>query len=315
MAFFVVGAVCDRAIFRIRARGHRPRLQGRLSSMRAKYNWTLTRTSIPLGTKTCVMGILNVTPDSFSDGGDHADPAVAVARALEVEAQGADILDVGGESSRPGSVPISEEEELRRVLPVIEALQGRLKIPISVDTYRPEVARRSLAAGAQIVNDISAFRFGPGMAEVVSANRAGVVLMHSRGSREELHLQPPMLNAVAQVPKDLERAVGLAVEAGIPRSAIAIDPGIGFGKRAEESLSVLRNLKALSPLECAVLIGTSRKSFIRKIARIEPDERYDPKWGTAATVAAGVLQGAHIVRVHDVKEMRTLVDVLDAIVE
>ena len=153
------------------------------------------------------------------------------------------------------------------------------------------------------------------MAEVVSANRAGVVLMHSRGSREELHLQPPMWNAAAQVPKDLERSVRLAVDAGIPRSAIAIDPGIGFGKRAEESLSVLRNLKALSPLECAVLIGTSRKSFIRKIARIESDERYDPKWGTAATVAAGVLQGAHIVRVHDVKEMRTLVDVLDAIVE
>ena len=261
------------------------------------------------------MGILNLTPDSFSDGGVYNEPAKAVARALEIEAQGADILDVGGESSRPGSVPISEEEELRRIVPVIEALHGKLRIPISVDTYRSGVARRCLAVGAQVVNDISAFRFDPAMAKVVEAYRAGVILMHSRGAREELHLQPPMQNAVQQVCRDLERSVSTAVEAGIAKAAIVLDPGIGFGKRAEESLSLLRNVQALSPLECAVLIGTSRKSFIRKIARIEPDERYDPKWGTAATVAAGVLQGAHIVRVHDVKEMRTLVDVLDAIVE
>jgi dihydropteroate synthase len=152
------------------------------------------------------------------------------------------------------------------------------------------------------------------MAEVVSAHRAGVVLMHSRGSREELHRQPPMVNTTAQVLEDLEKAIRKATEAGVDRSAIVADPGIGFGKRAEESLSVLRNVKALSPLECALLIGTSRKSFIRKIARVESGS-YDPLWGTAATVAAAVLQGAHIVRVHDVKETRNLVDVLDAIVE
>jgi dihydropteroate synthase len=261
------------------------------------------------------MGILNVTPDSFSDGGAYNDPAAAVARALEIEAQGADILDIGGESSRPGSTAISEFEELRRVLPVLEALQGKLTIPISIDTYRSEVARQSLDAGAQVVNDISAFRFDPAMPKVAAEYRAGVVLMHSRGSREELHLQAPMQNPAEEVRHGLADAVESAVEAGIAKTAIVVDPGIGFGKRAEESLSLLRNVKALSPLECAVLIGTSRKSFIRKIARIEPAAPYDPAWGTAATVAAAVVQGAHIVRVHDVREIRTLVDVLDAILE
>jgi len=283
--------------------------------MRNHYTWTLPQVSISLGERTSVMGILNVTPDSFSDGGVHSAPAKAVTRALEIEAQGADILDIGGESSRPGSTAISEEEEIRRVVPVIEALRGKLRIPISVDTYRSEVARRSLAAGAQIVNDISAFRFDSAMAEVAGAHRAGVILMHSRGPREGLHLQPPMQNPVEQVLLDLERSVNSAVAAGIKKAAIVVDPGIGFGKRAEDSLSLLRNVKALSPLECAVLIGTSRKSFIRKIARIEPDTPYDPAWGTAATVAAAVAQGAHIVRVHDVKEIRSLVDVLDAILE
>lgn len=261
------------------------------------------------------MGILNVTPDSFSDGGVYFDPAKAVARALEIEAQGADILDVGGESSRPGSVAVSEDEELRRVMPLVDALQGRLRIPISIDTYRSDVARRALAAGAQVVNDISAFRFDPAMPGVVSAHKAGVVLMHSRGRREELHLQPPMANATAEVLEDLRGAIRVATDAGIAKSAIAIDPGIGFGKRAAESLTVLRNLKALSPLECAVLVGTSRKSFIRKVAGLESDAHFDPLWGTAGTVAAAVLDGAHIVRVHDVKEMRSLVNVLDAIVE
>jgi dihydropteroate synthase len=283
--------------------------------MRTHYTWTLPQVSISLGKRTIVMGILNVTPDSFSDGGVYDDPKKAVARALAIEAEGADILDIGGESSRPGSTAIPEDEELRRVVPVIEALHGKLKIPISVDTYRSAVASRSLAAGAQIVNDISAFRFDPAMSKVSAASRAGVILMHSRGARDELHLQPPMQNAVEEVRRDLERAVNSAVAAGIAKAAIVIDPGIGFGKRAEESLSLLRNLKALSPLECAVLIGTSRKSFIRKIAGIEAGTLYDPAWGTAATVAAAVVQGAHIVRVHDVKEMRTLVDVLDAIVE
>jgi dihydropteroate synthase len=263
------------------------------------------------------MAILNVTPDSFSDGGTYIDPGKAVARALELEGSGADILDIGGESSRPGSLAISEEEEIRRVMPVLEALNGQLRIPVSVDTYRSEVAQRALDCGTQIVNDISAFRFDRKMAEVVRRHRAGVVLMHSRGAREELHTQSPMGDAVKQVHDELKTSIHQAVEAGIGKSSIVIDPGIGFGKRAEESLEVLRHLEALSPLECALLVGTSRKSFIRKVARIEPGVSNSPfsglsgLWGTAATVASAVLQGAHIVRVHDVREMRILADVLD----
>jgi dihydropteroate synthase len=279
--------------------------------MRTNYIWTLPRTSIPLGRRTAIMGILNVTPDSFSDGGDYADPEKAVARALEIEAQGADILDVGGESSRPGSTAVPEREELRRVLPVVRQLSGRLTIPISVDTYRSVVARQCLDAGAQVVNDISAFRFDPAMARVVKEYQAGVVLMHSRGKREELHTQPALADGVDQVVRELSRAVRSALDAGIGRSAIVVDPGIGFGKRAEESLSVLRNLRAFSPLECALLVGTSRKSFIRKIARMESAASPAALWGTAATVAAAVLEGAHVARVHDVGEMRALVDVLD----
>ena len=286
-----------------------------VESMRTRYTWTLPRVSIPLGIRTCVMGILNVTPDSFSDAGNYADVHRAVGRAQELESFGADLVDIGGESSRPGSTAIDQDEELSRVLPVVEALNGKLGIPISVDTSRSEVARRALEAGAQVVNDISAFRFDSAMAGVVRAARAGVILMHSRGNREELHLQPPMQNAVDQVRDELQAAIQQAIEAGISRSAIVVDPGIGFGKRAEESLSLLRNVDALSPLECAVLIGTSRKSFIRKVARIGPERPYDAAWGTAATIATAVIGGTHIVRVHDVKEMRTLVDVLDAIVD
>jgi len=284
-------------------------------TMRAPYTWALPRASIALGSRTAIMGILNVTPDSFSDGGEYSDPAKAVTRALEIEAQGADILDVGGESSRPGSAPISEGEELRRVLPVVEALGGKLRIPISIDTYRSEIARRCLAAGAQVVNDISAFRFDPGMASVVREHTAGAVLMHSRGSREELHMQPPLAHGLEQVVEELGCALQSALSAGIARSAIVVDPGIGFGKRAEESVSVLRNLKAFSTLECAVLVGTSRKSFIRRVTRSESSAASNPLWGTAATVAASVVGGAHIVRVHDVQEMRALLDVLDAIIE
>jgi len=243
------------------------------------------------------------------------EPTKAVERGMELEAQGADILDIGGESSRPGSTAISEDEEVGRVLPIIEALTRQLSIPISVDTYRSRVARRALEAGAQIVNDISAFRFDAEMATVVRDHKAGAVLMHSRGSREELHLQPPMRDVLAQVFTDLQKSLQFALDCGISRQAIVIDPGIGFGKRAEESLELLQKLGTLSPLECAVLAGTSRKSFIRKIAKIDPTQAYDGRWGTAATVAVAVMQGAHIVRVHDVREMRTLVDVLDSIVE
>jgi dihydropteroate synthase len=260
------------------------------------------------------MGILNVTPDSFSDGGKYLDVNAAVARAEQMQEQGADVLDIGGESSRPGSVEVSEEEELRRVLPVIETLAGKVSIPISVDTYRSRVAKIAIDAGAQIVNDISAFRFDPEMARVVRKTQAGVVLMHSRGKRDELHRQPPMADPAAEVQRELQTSIRLAEDSGIDRTSIVIDPGIGFGKSADESLIVLRSLPALSQLEYPLLIGTSRKSFLRRIVSNGPTvESKDRLWGTAATTARAIFDGAHIVRVHDVAEMRIFVDTLDAL--
>jgi dihydropteroate synthase len=282
--------------------------------MRKTYTWTLPRTRIALGQRTIVMGILNVTPDSFSDGGKFLDVNAAVARAEQIQEQHADVLDIGGESSRPGSVPITEEEELRRVLPVIETLSGKLSIPISVDTYRARVARMAIDAGAQIVNDISAFRFDPEMVNVVRNARAGVIMMHSRGNRDALHSQAPMINPAVEVYRELQVSTRLAEDAGIERSSIVVDPGIGFGKSAEESLIVLRNLQALSQLEYPLLVGTSRKSFLRRIvsdgSMMQAEDRL---WGTAATTARAIFDGAHIVRVHDVAEMRTFVDTLDAL--
>lgn len=289
-------------------------MDGLFYAMRKPYTWTLPRTELALGKRTVVMGILNVTPDSFSDGGMYSDVNAALARAQQMQEQGADILDIGGESSRPGSMPIPEDEELRRVLPVIDALSGTLTIPISIDTYRSRVACRAIEAGAQIVNDISAFRFDPEMPRVVQSARAGIILMHSRGNREELHRQPRMLDPVREVMSELEVSTRLAADAGIARSAVVVDPGIGFGKSAEESVSVLHNLQALSRLEYPLLVGTSRKSFLRKIVSNGPlSDTKDRLWGTAATIASALHHGAHIVRVHDIAEMRTFVDALDAL--
>jgi dihydropteroate synthase len=256
------------------------------------------------------MGILNVTPDSFSDGGQYLEPKRATARGQEIEQEGADIIDIGGESSRPGSEPVPEEEELRRVVPVIESLAKLVQIPISIDTYRARVAERAIDAGAQIVNDISALRFDDKMRGVVSARRAAVVLMHSRGSRETLHKQSRMNDAVGEVSEGLKAAVALARAAGISGNAIAIDPGIGFGKAAEESLAVLKSLSVFSTLDLPILVGTSRKSFIRLLTTDNSDAR---NWGTAATVVASIMNGAHIVRVHDVRQARVLADVADRI--
>ncbi|HLH29699.1 MAG TPA: dihydropteroate synthase [Terriglobia bacterium] len=254
------------------------------------------------------MAILNVTPDSFSDGGQYFDPQKAIDRGRELEQEGADILDIGGESSRPGSEAISEEEETRRVLPVIETLEKTLKIPISIDTYRAGVARRALEAGAQVVNDISAFRFDDEMPAVVKEARAGAVLMHSRGTRETLHKQARMNDAVAEVADSMSRAAKQAVSAGIPRESIVLDPGIGFGKAAEESVAVLKSLHVFSKIGYPVLVGTSRKSFIRLLTSDQEQVRI---WGTAATVVVAIMNGAHMVRVHDVRQTRVLADVTD----
>ena len=279
--------------------------------MRREYVWRLARRALALGNRTAVMGILNVTPDSFSDGGLYFDPEKAIARGKQLEQEGADIVDVGGDSTRPGSQAISEEEEMRRVVPVIESLVRALSVPVSIDTYRANVASRALEAGAQIVNDISGFRFDQGLPLVVKKSCAGVVLMHSRGSRETLHRQSRMDDPIREVTEGLAASARNAREAGIPSDAIVIDPGIGFGKTADESLRVLKDLMVFSKMEYPLLVGTSRKSFIRSIATAASTEAQD--WGTAATNVAAIMNGAHIVRVHDVRTARVLADVTDRI--
>jgi len=258
------------------------------------------------------MGILNVTPDSFSDGGKYFDRDIAVARGKEIEQEGADLIDIGGESSRPGSVPVTEEEEHRRVIPVIEMLASVLKIPISIDTYRAAIARRALEAGAQIVNDISGLRFDDALPPVVKAAGAGLVLMHSRGSREMLHKQGSMENPLNEIMDSLEASVKAARVAGVSNDAIVIDPGIGFGKSGSDSLKVLKSLSEFSKLKYPLLIGTSRKSFIHSLTH---DSLEVGSLGTAATVVAAIINGAHIVRVHDVRATRVITDVTDRILQ
>jgi dihydropteroate synthase len=280
--------------------------------VRPEYTWTLPRTALQLGVRTLIMGILNVTPDSFSDGGQYFDPVKAADRGKAIEDEGGDILDIGGESSRPGSIPVSAEEEMRRVLPVIEKLAPALRIPISVDTWRASVAQRALDAGAQIVNDISAFRFDHEVAGVSARARAGVVLMHSRGSRDQLHQQAAMQDAVAEVYSSLAASIETARRAGIQDTAMVVDPGIGFGKNASESFKVLKSLSVFSTLACPLLVGTSRKSFIRSVTPQDPEARMV---GTAATIVAAIMNGAHIVRVHDIKLMRVAAEATDRILQ
>ncbi len=276
--------------------------------MRDQYNWTLPRIAIDLGERTAVMGILNVTPDSFSDGGQYFDREKAIARGKEIEQEGGDIIDIGGESTRPGNQLVSEEEEASRIISVIEALVPAVKIPISVDTYRAGVARWALQAGAQIVNDISGLRFDPALPAVVKEARAGVVLMHSRGSRDSLHNQPKMENPVREMLVSLSASIQTARVAGILSESMAIDPGFGFGKDGAEGLKVLKSLSEFSKLRYPLLVGTSRKSFIRSIIQDSQEAR---TWGTAATVVIAIMSGAHIVRVHDVRHARLLADVTD----
>ena len=263
-------------------------------------------------TRVHIMGVLNVTPNSFSDGGKYVDLETAVARGKQMEQEGAGIIDVGGESSRPGSSEVPLQEEIRRVIPVIESLAKSIGIPVSVDTYRSEVAGLALDAGAQIVNDISGLRFDEKLAATVKEREAALVLMHSRGSRLELHTQTPMAQPVAEVLGGMSESIQRARAAGIGTSSIVIDPGIGFGKTAAESIAVLKNLSVFSELQYPLLVGTSRKSFIRSIIHDNFEARV---WGTTATVTISILNGAHIVRVHDVSQMRAVADVTDRILK
>jgi len=269
-----------------------------------------TRTLV-LGERTLVMSVLNVTPDSFSDGGMYLDAEAAARRAVEMEAAGADIIDIGGESTRPGSEPVSVETELARGLPVVAGLRGRLKIPISIDTQKARVAEAALAAGAEIVNDVSALRTDPALAAVVRRARAALVLMHIRGRPKSMQRGPFARDVMADVTRGLREALERARAAGIPRGRILLDPGIGFGKSVEQNCELLARLPELARLGCPLVVGTSRKSFLGKIAGGGTED--GRIWGTAASVTASVLGGAHIVRVHDVAEMRLVVRVADAI--
>lgn len=245
------------------------------------------------------MGILNVTPDSFSDGGKYLDHRQAVLRAHQMAQEGADFIDIGGESSRPGSEPISLEEELKRVIPVIEEVTRQLDVPISIDTIKSEVARRALGAGALIVNDISALRSDENMSAIVADHGAALVLMHMQGEPRTMQANPHYDNLIGEVYGFLQERVDVAYAAGIARDRILVDPGIGFGKRFGDNFELLRNLWKFGELG-PVLVGPSRKSFIGKVLDLPPEERLN---GTSAAVAVAVISGADVVRVHDVKEM------------
>ncbi|MBI4485454.1 MAG: dihydropteroate synthase [Acidobacteria bacterium] len=272
------------------------------------------RAPLVLGERCLVMGILNVSPDSFAERTSLVDPPSAIAAALSLEADGADLIDVGGESTRPGASPVSANEELARVLPVIRGLAGRLKVPISVDTYKAEVARAALDAGAVLVNDISGLRFDPALARVAAEGGAALVLMHTRGGPATMHADAVYGDLIGEIAAELRASVARALEAGIPAERIILDPGIGFAKRPSHSYGVLARLPELvSALDRPLLVGPSRKSFMREALNDRPAPERD--WGTAAAVTAAVLAGAHIVRVHAVREMVQVVRVADGIRE
>jgi dihydropteroate synthase len=257
------------------------------------------------------MGILNVTPDSFSDGGIFFDKSAAIRQGIKMAEDGADIIDIGGESTRPGSEPVTIEEELRRTIPVIEALAEEVNIPISIDTYKAEVAKRALDAGAEMVNDISGLRYDPLMPKVVAEYKVPVVIMHIKGSPKDMQKNPVYEALLPEIMDYLREGIRIAMEAGIPENNIIIDPGIGFGKRFEHNLEIIHALSEFALLEKPLLVGPSRKAFIGKIlGDVPPGERFE---GTAAAVAISIFNGAHIIRVHDVKEMAKVAKVADAI--
>ena len=259
------------------------------------------------------MGILNITPDSFTDGGLRMDPGKALADGLQMLADGADILDVGGESTRPGAVPVSAEEELRRVRPVIERLAARTDAPISIDTYKAAVAREAVACGAAIVNDISGLQYDEQLGPAIAEAGAAAILMHNRGRSRDMYRDASYSDVAAEVVAELEAAVGRATAAGVPRDAIILDPGFGFAKRAAHSIEALARMDRLAVLDRPILSGPSRKSFLTQALGERPPAGRD--WGTAAAITASILLGAHIIRVHAVREMAEVARVADAIRE
>lgn len=275
--------------------------------MSKRYQWKLKQREITLGDRTLVMGVLNVTPDSFSDGGTYDDPDRAFARAIELEEQGADIIDIGAESTRPGSQRISEAEELRRLIPVLKRLRGKLNVPISVDTYKSGVAEKAIEHGAEIINDPTGLLLDLQVSKVVNRHDAGLIINHMRGTPETWGRLPPLKNLMRSIAIDLEAAVHRSRQAGVEKHQLVIDPGLGFGKRREQNAEIIANLHELNAFHLPILVGPSRKAFLRREGQEETE------FATAAAVTACILHGAQMVRVHDVVAMKSVVETADAI--
>jgi dihydropteroate synthase len=285
---------------------------------RKTYQFSWPNHTLELGRRTCIMGVVNVTPDSFSDGGRFFDSDAAVAQGEKLAAQGAAILDIGGESTRPFSDPVPADEEIRRVVPVIEKLSRRISIPISIDTTKAQVARQALEAGASIINDVAALRFDPELAAVAVEFDTPVILMHMLGDPKSMQVKPRYDNLIQEVRDFLAEAVKRAVRQGISPSKLIVDPGIGFGKTIEHNLILIKHLQAFSSIGAPILIGASRKAFIRQILKSRHDKDLQPdlpiiETGSQAAVAAAIFNGAHIVRVHDVAGTLATVKIVDAI--
>ena len=284
---------------------------------RRRFTLRLPSGTFLLGKRTLVMSVLNVTPDSFSDGGKFLDTRKAIDHALAMQEAGADLLDIGAESTRPGSAGISAAEELRRLLPVLEGLRRKLKIPISVDTRKASVAEVAIGAGAEIINDVSGLRYDPDLAQVAARHRVPLILMHMRGTPETMQRRPFAREVLRDVVSGLRKSIAVARRAGVAKSQIILDPGIGFGKSFAQNYELLGKLPELAKLGYPILVGTSRKGFLgATLARdgkpVRPEERI---WATAATVTASILGGAHIVRVHDVTEMVQVARAADCLLD
>ena len=279
-------------------------------SEKKRFILELGQKTLDLSSRTHLMGVLNVTPDSFSDGGRFLKLEEAVKQGLKLAEEGADIIDIGGESTRPGSEPVTIEEELRRIMPVIEELTKRIQVPISIDTYKSKIAKEVLDSGASMVNDISGLRFDPEMKKVIAEYDVPVVLMHIQGTPRNMQENPKYDNLIEDIKSYLNQSISMAEEAGIGEDKIIIDPGIGFGKTLDDNLKILKNLREFKSLGKPVMIGVSRKSFIGKILDLPTDERLE---GSLAALAIAVINGANILRVHDVKESKRVAKLVDAI--
>jgi dihydropteroate synthase len=282
---------------------------------RRRYRLRLPSRTLRLGERTLIMGILNVTPDSFYAGGRFPDAQLAIERAFELEKAGADIIDIGGESTRPGADPISADEEIGRILPVLEGLQGKLRIPISLDTQKVAVAEVGLRNGVRIINDVSGLRTDPLLAQLVKSRGAALILMHMRGAPRSMHKGPFARDVIRDIVQGLGASIGIARRAGIAESRLLLDPGIGFGKNYKQNFQILARLPELARLGYPLVVGASRKTFIGWAlagkGQVWPAEKRE--WGTAAAITTAILNGAHIVRVHDVNDMSQIARIADSI--